>query len=112
MVVVIAGSRTITDMDLVERAIRESGFEITKVLCGKARGVDTLGEEWAKRNDIPVVYYPAHWDTYGKQAGIIRNRWMAEDCDAVIVVHNGSPGSLNMIQEARRKKRLIYEKRV
>lgn len=112
MVVVIAGSRTLTDPELVERAVKESGFEITKVLCGDARGIDTLGAQWAEKNGIPVGHYPAPWDTYGKQAGMMRNRWMAEDCDAVIVIHNGSAGSLGMIQEARRKKRLIYEKRV
>lgn len=112
MIVVIAGSRDITDYELVERAIKESGLQITMVLCGQARGVDTLGEQWAKANNIPVRYYPANWKTYGKQAGVLRNRYMAEDCDAVIVIHNGSPGSKNMLDEARRKKRIVFEKRV
>ncbi len=31
MKTIIAGSRTITDFSLVEQAITESGFEITKV---------------------------------------------------------------------------------
>ncbi len=53
---IIAGGREITDYEVVETAIRESGWldEITKVICGKARGVDTVGAEWATNNGIPV----------------------------------------------------------
>jgi len=39
----IAGTRTITDMQLVRDAIKESEFIITTVLCGESRRVDTLG---------------------------------------------------------------------
>ena len=47
MKVIIAGSRDITDYSLVCRAISESKFDITEVISGTARGVDTLGEKWA-----------------------------------------------------------------
>ena len=40
---VIAGSRTITDYALVEKAIVDSGFEITEVVCGECRGPDMFG---------------------------------------------------------------------
>ena len=39
MRVIIAGSRTITDMLELEKAVKDSGFTITEVLCGGAQGV-------------------------------------------------------------------------
>lgn len=43
-----------------------------------ARGADTLGERYAKANDIRVEYYPADWNMYGKSArGIFEmNKWL------------------------------------
>ena len=43
MKTIIAGSRSITDIQLLYDAIRESGFQITEVVCGEARGADRLG---------------------------------------------------------------------
>ena len=47
MKVLIAGSRSIVEPDVVREAIAASGFDITTVLSGGAKGVDRLGEEWA-----------------------------------------------------------------
>lgn len=110
---IIAGSRDIEDYDLVREAIQESGFEITEVVCGKARGVDTLGERWAKEKGIHVAYHPADWEKHGKAAGPIRNRQMAQNADALIAVHDGiSPGTRNMIEEARKRGLKVYIKLV
>ena len=103
MKVIIAGSRHITDRDFVEQAIEDSGFEITEVVCGKAQGVDTVGEEWANDNDIPVKPFPAEWKRYGRAAGPIRNREMAEYADALIAIPDiGSKGTANMIATAKK----------
>jgi len=59
MKVIIAGSRTCTDYSLLEEAIRESGFEITTVLCGGAKGADILGKQWAINNmEISIDSFP------------------------------------------------------
>ena len=42
------------------------------------RGADLLGEEYAKEHKIPLKIFPADWDTYGKRAGYLRNKQMAE----------------------------------
>lgn len=98
MKVVVAGSREIADPAVVERAIRESGFEITTLICGMARGVDMLAYHWAKDNNVPVVEYPADWNKYGKSAGMRRNREMVAVADAAIIVWDGnSPGTENTI---------------
>lgn len=120
MRVIIAGSRTITDYDKVVEAIIDSGFHITEVICGKARGVDTLGKRWAKKHNIPVQEFPAEWARYGRRAGPERNRDMAEyasdfenpnrpDNGGLILVWDGkSRGSANMLYNAKRYGLEIY----
>ena len=109
MKTIIAGSRGIHDYSLVVDAIEKSGFSITEVVSGGALGPDTLGELWGHRNDIPVKRFPAQWSQYGKAAGLLRNREMAEYADAAIVVWDGeSRGSRNMIAEARKRGLKVY----
>jgi hypothetical protein len=91
MRVIIAGSRSIKDRDVLNRAIQESGFKIDTVISGAADGVDKMGEWWAawQTPQIPVSRYPADWDKYGKAAGMIRNRAMALQADAAILLWDG-----------------------
>lgn len=110
---IIAGSRTITDYALVEKVIKESGFEITKVISGMAKGVDTLGELWAHYNNIGCHLCPANWKKFGKSAGYIRNTEMAEIADALIVIIAGeSRGSTHMLKIATEKGLQVFCKRV
>lgn len=103
MKTIIAGSRTITDFATLTAAIRESGFEITEVVSGGARGADALGEKWADLIGVPVRRFPADWDTYGRSAGMIRNREMAEYGEALIALWDGkSKGTAHMIRLARK----------
>lgn len=100
MRVIIAGSSSITSYDEVFAAIRASGFmyEITTVISGGAIGVDSVGEEWAREQGIPVERFPAEWSKYGKMAGFKRNTDMAMVADALIAVWNGkSSGTKHMI---------------
>lgn len=109
MKVIIAGSRDIDDICEVEEAIRLSGFKIDEVVSGRAKGVDTLGEVWAKANDVPVALFPANW-SLGKSAGIIRNIDMADYADALIAVTNGSRGTAHMIKIAKMRHMPVYVK--
>jgi hypothetical protein len=101
---IIAGSREVYDSAITEKAIRDSGFDVTTVLCGTCRGPDTHGEQWAKRNNVPVEYYPADWNTFGKSAGPRRNQQMVDKAEALIVVmvpwSRGARGCLAMAKAA------------
>jgi hypothetical protein len=109
MRVIIAGSRGITDLATVSKAVSDSGFAVTQVVSGGARGVDKLGEIWAKNHDIPVKVYPAQWDKYGKSAGYKRNVIMADNADALVAVWDGvSRGTGHMINIARDKGLKVY----
>lgn len=110
MKVIIAGSRIITDYATVERAVRESGFTITELVSGGARGVDRLGEEWARRQKVPIKQFIPDWNRYGSRgpdhAGNVRNRQMAayvgKEGGLIAVWDGTSPGTKNMVLEARK----------
>lgn len=109
MKVIIAGSRNVKDYSLVVQSIVRSGYDITEVVSGCATGVDTLGEQWARANGVPIKEMPANWNKYGNSAGPIRNRDMAEYADAAVVVWDGeSRGSRNMIENMIRRKKPYY----
>lgn len=116
MKVIIAGSRTITDPIHVYAAVLACGWidEITEVVSGKARGVDTLGEQWADVVGIPVKSFPVTKEDYrilGRwQAPKARNTRMAEYADALILVWDGlSGGSRDMKEKAEARGLRIYE---
>lgn len=109
MKVIIAGSRTITEIRHLENAVAKllvlsPNFilRITEVVSGTARGADQLGEAWALKQNIPIKKMPADWDRYKKAAGPIRNREMAKYADMAIVLWDGSSrGAKNMIDEMK-----------
>ena len=109
MKTIIAGSRNITDFSTVCEAIDESGFQVTEVVSGKARGVDTLGEKWAKVVGVPVKEFPADWDTHGRAAGYIRNKEMAKYGDRLVAIWDGkSSGTKHMINLAKKYDLEVY----
>jgi len=73
-----------------------------------AKGVDILGYEWAKDNSKAIIEFPADW-SLGRAAGMIRNNQMAKYADAAIVIHNNTPGSINMINQMKKLGKPVYE---
>ena len=68
--IMIAGSRTFNDYQLVCKTLEEelSKRNIIKdkyniiIISGKAKGADELGELYARDNNLIVEEYPAKWD--------------------------------------------------
>jgi len=112
MRVIIAGSKNITDFDHLINALNAASthdIQVDEVVSGGARGVDALGEEYAEDMVIPLHIYPAWWSYYGKRAGYIRNKQMAEFADALIAIWDGeSKGTKNMIDLAKKHKLKVY----
>jgi hypothetical protein len=109
MKVIVAGSRNFKTYSLIEEVILKSGLEITELVSGGARGVDTLGETWAVKNGVKIKRFPAEWDKYGLSAGPIRNEKMGDYADGLIAVWDGSSkGTKHMIEYAKSKKIKIY----
>ena len=104
MKVIIAGSRTFSDYQLLKDYcdhVLQNTDEV-EIVSGGAAGADRLGERYAKEKGYPVAHFPALWDTFGKGAGYIRNREMAYYADALIAFWDGvSPGTKSMIKLAK-----------
>ncbi len=122
MKVLVAGSRTVNNQILVssviEAFLKNYNITITELVSGKARGVDTLAENWANNNGILVKPFPAKWDDlkapgaiirlnkYGKpynvKAGFDRNLLMAQYADVLIAIRDGkSKGTKDMMDQAK-----------
>lgn len=113
MKVVIAGSREGFDISDVREAFIYSGFgtesKITEIVSGGARGVDRLGEQFAKEMNIPIKQFIPDWDGLGKKAGHVRNRDMGDYADALIALWDGvSKGTKGMIEYAEKKGLKVY----
>jgi len=113
--VIIAGSRSINQYDYVVQAVNQSGWadKITEIVCGDAKGVDTLGAWYATSKQIPIKHFPAQWNDlnvkdavikvnnfgkYNAKAGLDRNEKMGDYADALIcIIKDDSSGSKHMI---------------
>jgi len=102
---IVAGSRDFNDYKFLSEKLDHLLKNITdsiEIVCGKAKGADTLGEEYAKEKGYAIKYFPADWDKHGRSAGPIRNGEMGRYANACVVFwKNNSRGSENMIDVAR-----------
>ena len=115
MKIIIAGSRTIINMNLLIKAIKLSSFEITstdEIVSGGARGIDSLGEKYAKQHNIKLTIFKPNWDKYGIKGGVIRNTQMSRYADCAIVVHCGSKGSIDMINKMKKLNKPVFEYKI
>lgn len=104
--VIIAGGREFKDYALLDRKLthilQNMKPDDTKIVSGRARGADTLGEKWARKHGFDVLPFPADWKKYGKVAGHIRNEQMGSIATHLIAFHDGiSSGTADMIDIAR-----------
>ena len=81
MKIAVVGSRNFTDKVLLENELIEIKNQIELIISGGASGADTLAENWAKENNIPTLIIKPDWKTYGRSAGIVRNKQIIESCD-------------------------------
>ena len=116
--VVIAGCRDYNNYDAAKKFI---DFCLSKIrntneiviVSGCARGVDAMGERYALDNHLKLEKHPADWKKYGRAAGPIRNREMAEIADYVICFwDNKSKGTKSMIDYAKKLNKPIKIKKI
>lgn len=101
MKVIIAGSRTFNNYELLCESLKD--INISEIVCGGARGADSLGEKYAKEHNIPIKYFYPQWDLLGKKAGMIRNQEMGSYADFLVAFWDGeSKGTKHMIEYMKR----------
>lgn len=112
MKLIIAGTRTLNfGADGVEMLIKFHKIEgVEEVVSGGATGIDSNGQDYACFNELKVKVFKPDWETYGRAAGPVRNRQMAQYGDALLLIWDGkSRGSLSMKQEMQALGKPIYE---
>jgi len=88
MKICVCGSRCYDDEFFVVDAVGASGFDLTELVCGMARGVDMAAYR-VYDGKVPIRAFPADWDRHGRRAGYVRNAVMVGECDAVIAIWDG-----------------------
>ena len=103
MIVLVCGGREYTNQHAVNAALSTSQPKPTIIIHGAARGADSLANNWALANDVPVRAFAANWKKHGKAAGMIRNREMLEQGKPdLIIAFAGGKGTENMCRLAKK----------
>ena len=72
------------------------------VIHGGAKGADSLVDQWAVVNWVPIEEYKADWDTHGRAAGPIRNQQMLDTGIDYVIAFPGGKGTEHMKNIARK----------
>ncbi len=108
----VTGSRTITDAAVVDGVLDKLAAEfpeqISLVIHGGAKGVDTLAGAWARRHNIPVQVVLADHSAGYSAFNFIKRDWaMVDLADRVVGVWDGSsPGTKKTMDYAEKKGKL------
>lgn len=105
MRVIICGGRDFSDHEFLNSSLDElhESMNIQTVVHGDARGADRMAAQWAYKNKIQVIPYPADWNRYGNGAGPIRNAQMLkEENPDCVIAFPGGVGTDNMKSIAMR----------
>ena len=99
MRVAVIGSRTFNDYDEVKSVL--STLKITLLISGGAKGADSLGEKYAKENNIETkIFYP-DWSKHGKKAGFLRNSDIINEAELIIAFWDkSSKGTKDSLDKA------------
>lgn len=64
--------------------------EVTEIISGGARGVDTSAREYAMEHGLKLTEYLPEYDKYGRGAPLKRNITIIENADLVLAFWDGS----------------------
>lgn len=101
--VIVAGSRDITDVELIRDHMNRLWDEIGpyEVVSGMARGVDRISASIARQGGVKVHEFWANWERWGRSAGYRRNELMAKEATHLLAFWDGaSRGTKHMIDLA------------
>jgi hypothetical protein len=106
MKLAIVGSRSFDDYDLVKQKLK--GLDVTEIVSGGAKGADSLAEQYAKENNIPIKIFKPDWSRFGRSAGMVRNKDIVDYSEKVIAFWDGeSKGTKNSIYLSKRQGKLL-----
>ena len=109
--VVIGGCRDYVDYlffkSRLDEILKNEKDEII-IISGHCSGVDLMGERYAAENGFKVEIFLPEWKKYGRAAGPMRNKKMAERANLVIAFWDGrSNGTKSLIKYAQNSKKEV-----
>jgi len=117
--VLVCGDRNWTDRGFIWNVLDalRNGYRMT-IIEGHAQGADKAAHDWAmgnRSNGVELICCPAQWQRYGRAAGSIRNRQMADhEPDLVLAFHDNiikskGTGDMLTVAEDRKIPYALYE---
>jgi hypothetical protein len=117
MYILVCGSRSYSDYGTLSSIL--DLYDIDEIIHGGCRGADTLADRYARDKGVAVTIFPAHWQLYGKGAGLRRNGDMVkylvskqvEECDVIVLAFDPSgPGTKSTVNLATKSglKVIVY----
>jgi hypothetical protein len=111
-VMIVCGGRDYKDRDRVFAALDKAHTHkpITLLVhgacmdprTGELQGADAHADAWARDRGVEVEMHPADWATWGKAAGPMRNRQMADAGAHGCIAFPGHSGTADMARHAER----------
>ncbi|MBE6681084.1 MAG: DUF2493 domain-containing protein [Ruminococcaceae bacterium] len=99
MKIAIIGSRNIFIDDLGSYLPNN----VTEIVSGGAKGVDTLAREYAVKNNMVLTEFLPEYAKYGRAAPLRRNIQIIEYADEVLAFWNGkSKGTKHVIDSCKK----------
>ena len=93
MKVAVVGSRNIV-VENIEQYLPE---DVTEIISGGAKGVDTYAETYAKNNNIKITVIKPEYKKYRKGAPLVRNKQIVEMADFVVLIWDGKSNGTRFV---------------
>lgn len=104
MKVAVIGSRGLT----VKNLGRYLPKDITEIVSGGARGIDTCAKEYAVANNIKLTEFLPEYEKYGRSAPLKRNLQIIDYADEVLAFWDGkSRGTKYVIDNCKKKNKNV-----
>lgn len=101
MKVAVIGSRDLTVANL-EDYLPE---DVTEIVSGGARGIDTCAREYANANGIKLKEFLPAYNKYGRGAPLRRNLEIVDYADLVLAFWDGRSRGTNYVIEACKQRK-------
>lgn len=104
MKIAVIGSRGLT----VNNLGRYLPKEITEIVSGGAKGIDTCAKEYAQANNIKLTEFLPEYEKYGRSAPLKRNLQIIDYADLVLAFWDGkSRGTKYVINNCKAKNKKV-----
>lgn len=98
MKIAVIGSRNLKVKNLGQYLPQD----VTEIVSGGAKGIDTCAREYAQNNNIKLTEFRPDYDKYGRSAPLARNVLIVDYADMVLAFWDGqSRGTKFVIDKCR-----------